>query len=118
MTEDISNAKNLLTDAIESSAISYWAEAQNVVRDDEGNVTQFDVRDDGDGDPDNRYKDEWTTITVQSVLDIVPNLLEGQFNIHRSICQQFAGKVEYWDYDAEGIDCVIQIIAFGELVFG
>jgi len=110
---------DVMTTAIEGG-IGYWAEVKEVTRDAELNVLSFSVRDDGDGDPNNREKDEWTHITPFQISEAIAKMLTGNTKVATRIVGQFVGFphcIDNCDYDAEGADCAVQIAVFGQVVF-
>jgi len=113
--ETLEMIKSLMTDAVETGCISYWADIRNIKRDEELNIIQFDVRDNGDGYPENRISDQWITITPEIVNQFIPKL--GHFDINEKIIAQFAGDPDDWYYDDDGIDYLIQAICFGNIAF-
>lgn len=116
MLEANKGACQLMTDAVETSALSEWAEIKNIVRNHENLVESFQVRDGGfEG---SRVKKEWTMIHCAKIRNIVKRLLLGEVEARRDIAQQFVGKCNDWTYDAEGINVIVQCICFNEIVFG
>lgn len=107
------HALYVMTDAVEGSGIAYWAEIKNVKRVN-GYVASFQVRDAGLEGP--RESEKWVTVTGHKVNVAAQKLSDGSVEVARRISAQFCGKD--WDYDSEGIDCVIQAIVFGKLIFG
>jgi hypothetical protein len=105
-----------LTDAIENSDIGYWAEFKNIKRDNEKLIISFDIRD--NDDEGERVSEKWHKITFNKILKATEKIKNGEVEIRKDIAQQFIGKPEDWDYDIEGIDCVIQIVVFNELIYG
>ena len=81
---------DVMTTAIEGG-INYWAEIRQLKRDDKLNVLSFSVRDDGDGDPDGRIKDEWTHITPFQIGEAIKKILDGRAPIRSDIAGQFVG---------------------------
>ena len=104
----------VMTDAVEGPGLSYWAECRNVSRDGDGNVFAFELRDGGYEGP--REKEEWTLVDESKIRTAAAAMRNGETDCHRSIQAQFVGKE--WDYDATGIDCLIQHIVFGKTIFG
>jgi len=109
-------ARCIMTDAVEGPGIAYWAEIKDITRDDEGYVTGFDVRDNGVEEP--RERNDFIRVDESAVKKAVGEVLNGKVGVHRRIASQFVGGDDGWDYDSEGVDCVIQTIAFGKLVYG
>lgn len=107
-------ANYVMTDAIETSAIVYWAEAKNIKRDAEGYVESFQVRD--NGDEGERVCKTWKTVNAAAIERAALKILTGEFEIRRDIAAQFVGKE--WETDSEGVDCIIQAICFNELTYG
>ena len=77
-----------------------------------GNLS-FECRDGGyEGE---RVSRKWTVVDRQSIMEARDRLLNDDL-VRRDIAAQFIGGV--WDYDSEGMDALLQIICFGEIVFG
>jgi len=114
------SAQYLMTDAVETSAIAYWAEARNIKRSEPddgtsvGYVTSFQVRDGGYEGP--RVSDKWITVDSKAIAEAIEKIRNGVVKVRRDIAAQFVG--EEWDHDIEGVDVVIQTICFNNLVFG
>ncbi len=112
--------KQILTDAVEGPAIAYWARCYRSVREHTGKyklVTQFRVSDaapDG-GKP---VKKGSKTIGERAILKARDLLVNGNVNVRRDIKAQFVGQPDAWEYDQEGIDALVQLAFFGELVYG
>lgn len=107
----------LLTDAIEGPGIAYWAEADNIRRAPTRPhwVTGFKVRDGGyENDP---VKSEWLELTEAVLLKARDDLLSGKVKVRKDLAAQFVGPPDDWDYDADGVDVLIQAAYFGELVY-
>lgn len=101
--------RNILTDTLENDYIGYWADVRNVKRDCEGLIFSFEVKD-------HDVKDEkWTVIDEKSVMPAVNKIISGQIKLKEEIVEQFLG--EEWNYDATSIDCLIQVIIFGEIIY-
>lgn len=109
-------AKCIMTDAVEGSGVTYWAEIKDVVRDSSGDVVSFDVRDNDAEGP--REAPGFVRVDENAVRNAAGRLLAGEVKVARRVASQFVGGEENWDYDSEGVDCVIQAIAFGKLVYG
>jgi hypothetical protein len=107
-------ARCLMTDAIEGSGISYWAEVNHVRRDSIGDVVSFRVRE-NEFERDGKQT-KWTTVTEKKLRKAAVTLLTKNTGVSRDICAQFIGTE--WDYDAHGVDCVVQMIALGEVKYG
>jgi hypothetical protein len=106
----------ILTDAIETSAIAYWAQGSDVQRDEERLVTAFKVRDGGfEGEPE---KEGEMLIDEAAILAARDKIVNGEIQIRADIAAQFVGKPDDWDYDVEGVDCLIQTAFFGDLIYG
>lgn len=105
-----------LTDAVEGPAIAYWAEAKDIKRDTEGYVISFKVRDGApDGEP-VRTPNTWVTINARSLLKGRNKLLLDDLDVAQTFAGQFVGHD--WNYDATGIDVLIQAVVFGDIVYG
>ncbi len=109
--------KCILTDAVEGSAISYWAAGTKVLREEETNyVTSFKVRDNApDGEP---VKKGCKVISNKAILKARNALVNGDVPVRRDIAGQFVGKPEDWEYDGEGVDALVQAAFFGKIVYG
>ena len=77
-------------------------------------VTSFKVRENGNEGA--RQSIKWTLITATKVETAAKALREGEVDIGRDIMEMFCGKE--WETDQTGVDCLIQFIAFGKIVFG
>ncbi len=108
------SALYLMISAVESSPIAYWAEIRDVRRDEKGNVLSFQVRDGGLEDA--RVSRHWVTINARKIIIAAKKLLLGEIKVRKDIAAQFIGKE--WDFDYEGVDCIIQSIRYKKLVFG
>lgn len=104
----------VMTDAIETSALVYWAEARNVCRNGDGYVTSFQVRD--AGNEAERHSDVWVTVNSKIIEAHAKRLLNGTIAVRRDIAAQFIGRE--WETDSEGIDAIIQSICFSGIIFG
>jgi len=109
---------------------TYWAEAKNVKRDDELNYLAFDVRprEPGDREGHESYRPstnialtKWQHITPEKIDKAIRGLLNGRHKAASYVVRQFAGypgNLDATDHDADGADVVVQLAAFGEIVFG
>jgi hypothetical protein len=115
--KEIDTIECMLCDALESGYLNYWAEARNIKRNKvTGNYISFEIRDHGDSGE--RKNEEWVLINHAAIRKAVKKILAGEIEISRTIAAQFVGKESDWDYDAEGVDCIVQTAAFNEIVFG
>lgn len=89
-------------------------EIKNVKRDKEGYVESFDVRPHHNEEPDAEPA-KWIKIMSKGVITASKKLLAGDVIVHREIAAQFIGN---WDTDSDGVDCVIQVLVFGSIVYG
>lgn len=106
-------AKYVMTDAVEGSGIAYWAEVKDVKRGAGNYVVSFKVRD--AGNEGRRVSAKWTTVNAVAVESAAERLREMDI-CSRDIAAQFCGVA--WDTDQNGVDCIVQVIAFGKLIFG
>jgi hypothetical protein len=114
-----------LTDCVEGSGASYWAEARNIRRQKkptEGEsipyVTSFQVRD--GGKQNDRVSEVWMTVDKEAVAEAVAAILRGDLEVSRDTASQFvpANAPRNWNYDTDGVDVILQFLCFGELVYG
>lgn len=106
----------ILNDAVDSSALTYWAGAKNIVRSENGDVVSFVVFDAGpDGEPLTKATKK---INEKSILAARMKLISEDVDTHREIAAQFVGPQERWDYDSDGIDALIQVALFGKTMYG
>lgn len=106
----------ILNDAVDSSALTYWAGAKDIVRSENGDVVSFIVFDDGpDGEP---LTTETKKINEKSILAARMKLISEDVDTHREVAAQFVGPQERWDYDSDGLDALIQVALFGKKVYG
>ena len=115
--KDIDTIESMLCDAVESGYLNYWAEVRNIKQDKQTrSYVSFEVRDHGDGGE--RQSDTWVLINHAIIRKAVKKILAGEIEISRTIAAQFVGKEYDWNYDAEGVDCVVQVATFNEIIFG
>lgn len=103
---------SILTDAIETNAIQYWAcdyDKIIIQRDAESNITRAEFF----ADNQEGTKMKWT-ITPNTIQKGINRLFTEKFQIRRDI----RDAVIRFDNDAETCDCIIQAALFGELVYG
>lgn len=114
MNENLQQSvSHVIADAAEGVGFSYWGEVDNVKRDMDGKVSSFQVRDPGYENP--SLHEGWVTIDTASLIEGVRRLLSGEVIVRRDLAAQFIGND--WDYDADGIDVLVQAIVFGKLVY-
>lgn len=104
---------DILTDLVEGGGSHYWANFRNVKRDDDLNVISFEVKDDTE-------MPDWKIITAKEIEEAIEKMKNNYKELHIGvrIAEQFFGNREDWDYDATGIDCLLQIAAMQEVVYG
>jgi len=108
--------RHIMTDAGEGLGIAYWAKVRKVQHDQNGIVTSFEVGDAGpDGDP---VKKGWRVISPRSIMKARDMIVNGDVNLNRDTKAQFIGQPWDWEYDADGVDALIQIAFFGEIIYG
>lgn len=102
---------NLLTDAVDGSAIHYWANIKNVERNEHGDVTSFlcseVLRD---------INFKWVKVTPKKIQKAVLDILTKDIDVSRELASQFIG--EEWDTDINGVDIMIQYIVFKYIKYG
>jgi hypothetical protein len=111
---DVTNemVNNILTDAFETDAISYWVyEFSKPQRDKELNVIEFEIVEDNENDEDTKKK---YVINCNTVFEGIRKLFSKDFQISKRIKNQILNN----DIDAEGTDCIIQAGLFGEIIYG
>lgn len=113
---DVKMITNFLTDAFECPVIYYWAETSDpkYLRED---IISFVV---ADGAPlmGDKITNRTAIVNEESILEAVSSILSGKVKIRRDIAQQFIGLPRDWEYDQEGIDAIVQIILFNDIVYG
>lgn len=107
-------AHSVMTDAVEGPGLAYWAEARKVKRNQENDVVSFEVRDGGYEGP--RQSEKWVSVTERKIRKAAQEMRDGKVDCHREIQSQFVGND--WEYDSIGVDCLIQHIAFGDVIYG
>ena len=65
-----------------------------------------------------RHKDERFLFAVPKCLRELPAFVNGEIDLHRDTKAQFVGQPKDWEYDGDGVDAVIQVIMFGEIIYG
>lgn len=113
-TEEQQFLYDVMTIAVEGG-INDWAAIRNVKRDEELNVLQFDCRDSEDKTA------HWEGIDADRVKTAILHIIAWNVEIRNTTRQLI---VESWNekdagiLDADDCDCIIQVAAFGEIVFG
>jgi hypothetical protein len=114
MTEREQFLSDILTTAVEGG-IGYWAEVCDIVSDDVQNVLSFKVRD-FEASP----SEPWKEVTLQGIEEAITLVKEEKVKIGKftrndilfADCDQDAGMI-----DAEAADVLVQIAAFGEIIY-
>jgi len=116
---------DVMTSAVEGRAITYWAQARNVVRDVDLNVVSFEVKP-LDGDRRTRERrargldaaptDTWRTVDAGGIALAIAFVLSGHVRVGRPLVGQIV--TEKGAADEECVDVLVQIAALGELVYG
>lgn len=109
------DVSNLIATIAEGGSNS-WAQCRAFVRDGDGEYVSCEIRD--GGFESERVNESWHKLDKDSISAGVAKLLTGEMGINEEIVKQFSGEVDDWDYDADGADCVAQIICFNEVVYG
>lgn len=109
-------AADILTTAIESNGIQYWAclyDKINIWRSDklDGSIIKAVFKTDkeeGNGTP------ITYTVDLKSVRRGVNLLFDPKTNVSKDILKSVIDD----DIDSEGADCIIQLACFGEIIYG
>lgn len=108
--------RDVMTIAIEGG-IDYWAVIRKLERDAELNVISFDVKDYAEPNTDSN----WKHINVDKVAEAIEKVLHKKVEIadylRRDIITGYS-QADASEIDVESADCVVQIAAYGEIVFG
>lgn len=102
---------DVMTTALEGG-IRYWAEVRNVVRDVELNPISFEVRANDDAAPSNK----WRVIDAGGIALAIAFVISGHVRVGRPVVGQIV--TDKGGADAECADVLVQIAAFGKLVYG
>lgn len=116
--EQLQFLRDVMCTAFEGGC-AYWAEARRVRRDGELNYLSFDIRAVEEHDEDRLRV--WQSITPAKLDVAIRKLISGEHKAAKYIVDQFAGypgNLDATDHDADGADVVVQLAAFGEIVFG
>lgn len=97
----------VLTDAVECSAIDYWANISKIIRNDEGMIMSF-VISPAEGDDFNE-----TLVTQKHIKEGIENIFNKGFIVGKHIIKELVED----DVDAEGCDCIIQASLFHQLTY-
>jgi hypothetical protein len=109
LTEE--ESKDILTTALESGAIGYWANVIRVTRDGEANVIHMLIEASPTGNDNDMVNYSIGTNTIQHGVD---NLLAEGFNISDRVRESLLAD----DVDSDCADCIIQAALFNDLVYG
>lgn len=112
---------DVMTNAVESGAIDYWAAIHSVMRNAEFDITEFQVAEVEDLDEDA----EWFVIDKDAVLNGITTIMTGSteahdpFEVDDDIKMMVARAVSEndADIDATGCDVIVQAAMFGEVVY-
>jgi hypothetical protein len=108
--------QHLLNDLVDGSALTYWADAEKIKRDRDGQVISFVVF---DGAREGKaLSSEKKTINKTSLMKARQKLLLDDVDVHRDVAAQFVGPADRWSYDDDGMDALVQVALFGKLVYG
>lgn len=112
--KDLELIKCLLTDAVECLDLFGWAEVRAVRKDKNGYVSSFSCRDAGYA---GSKVSAWAKVNPKKISIAAFHCREGDLDVGRDIAAQFVDKVAVWDYDMYGIDCLIQYIVLGKVIY-
>jgi hypothetical protein len=101
----------ILTDAIETDAIQYYADIVTIKRNEDGLIERVIIHASDDGSDENIREYVITPATIQ---DGINALLNNDFEIAEEIRQLVLNN----DIDSEAADCIIQAALFGKLIYG
>jgi hypothetical protein len=99
----------LLTDVIEGGYINYWADIEDVKRDDEGYVVEFSLKEYETTNP-------YVVVNLDKVKEAIRKIQKGEVKSASWVRNQFLGPE--WNYGSAGGDVVVQIAVLGEIVYG
>lgn len=109
----------ILIDAVEGTGITHWAKIRMVIRNYDVKywpVVSFVV---SDGAPDGQPVKKGQKLINDRIIERARNrIVNGDVKVRRDIAQQFVGAPNDWEYDNEGVDALIQVAFFGEIVYG
>jgi hypothetical protein len=114
MTERQQFLHDVMCTAFEGGC-NYWAEGRNVERDAELNYLSYELRGAGSVD------EAWHKVTPQLIDLAIQRVLDGSIKVRRDIAAQFVGypnNIDMTEHDAEGADVAVQVVCFGEIVYG
>lgn len=105
----------VLTGAVESG-IGYWAVGRNAERNPDLIYTSIELRDAEDPD------DEWVKIDLGAIECAIQNIIhEDDIQINQTLRKWIAGASatnDATDIDCDCADAIVQIAAYGKIVFG
>lgn len=111
------SGNDVLTNAVESGAISYWAEIEDLKRDEELNVVSLTICEcdiDGNAEPNGVRKTLTSKEIDEARMRIICEGGTSTLEINKQICMD----VDQENNDANTDDCIVQIAMFGEIVYG
>ena len=110
--------QDVMTTAVEGG-IDYWAVIRNLKRDGELNVLSFDVRDSEDRTA------NWEQVDADRVQAAIDHIVAGSVKngVGDHIVDPIKGAIADPEnmgvyIDADVADCIVQVAAYGEIVFG
>lgn len=115
MNIDKQTILDIMTNGIETAM--EWAAVSNLQRDNEANVISFDCRDSEEP------KDPWVHIDAAKIEEAINLLISGKVAIGDYILNGIKDAIEdpeMWGVstDSDTDDAIIQVAAFGDVVFG
>lgn len=120
---------DVMVNTVECGAIGYWAIIAHVMRDEDLNITEFQVADMEDCMEEadkgvsefeiTNNPDLWYVIDKPKVIEGIQKIMSGEVPINWDIRNMIVNAVatDDADIDAIGCDCIIQAAMFGELVY-
>lgn len=108
--------RNLLTDAIETSAVSYWLACHQVLRDAAGDVIRIVKPCAADEE-----KKIWADVDELTIQRGMQRIRDGLVDVNKDLFAMVAHGYVFpddADIDAEGVDVILQAGMFGKLVYG
>lgn len=107
----VRDLRDLMTTALESGGIGYWARVRDVRREEDLTVVSFEVI-----AKDAESPDAWKRIDAEGMARAVGWVLSRRVKVRADLVGQIAA--DHGAADADCADLLVQVAAFGDIVYG
>ncbi len=101
---------DVMTNIVESGGSNFWADFQNIQRNSEGDITRMEV---SESEQDTAVKPGWHVVNWDDVRRAIELIMTKNL-VNTANMNAITGD----DNDADSCDCILQVMIFGELIYG